>query len=428
MYWLISTIAFLIISLLIVETVIAKKRKISIYNFSDSFTNLYCGVLERVFDLVFSVLILFLFDHIHHHYAIVKIPFSITTWCLGLIVTDFIAYWFHRLSHQVNFLWAAHIVHHQSEELNITTVFRVSFFAVVFRALFFVWMAFAGFDVFTIVTTSLMLGIYQLFTHSRVIGKLGILEYFLTTPSHHRVHHGRNEKYMDKNYAHIFIFWDRLFGTFKGEEEEPNYGITSGFVNSSAYNATFSYWGNLIKRAKKADNLKDKFAIFLMGPKWTPKNVNHLDPVFETNEKGIREKPAFPISKSRKWYTVFSTIPTFSAFIAMMSIKSNLGASLTFFDLVLNPMILALLFVVLISVFVHSSILNHKKNAYYLELIRQFLLPIVVFLGFKNTPELNVILSLCITYMVFLSTWTLIIISKSKKGGNHLSGFQLDQN
>ena len=357
-----------------------------------------------------------------------KIPFSITTWCLGLIVTDFIAYWFHRLSHQVNFLWAAHIVHHQSEELNITTVFRVSFFAVVFRALFFVWMAFAGFDVFTIVTTSLMLGIYQLFTHSRVIGKLGILEYFLTTPSHHRVHHGRNEKYMDKNYAHIFIFWDRLFGTFKGEEEEPDYGITSGFVNSSAYNATFSYWRNLIKRAKKADNLKDKFAIFLMGPKWTPKNVNHLDPVFETNEKGIREKPAFPISKSRKWYTVFSTIPTFSAFVGMMSIKSNLGASLTFLDLVLNPMILALLFVILISVFVHSSILNHKKNAYYLELIRQFLLPIVVFLGFINTSELNVIFSLCITYMVFLSTWTLIIISKSKKGRNHLSGFQLDQN
>ena len=111
-------------------------------------------------------------------------------------------------------------------------------------------MAFAGFDVFTIVTTSLILGIYQLFTHSRVIGKLGILEYFLTTPSHHRVHHGRNEKYMDKNYAHIFIFWDRIFGTFKGEEEEPDYGITSGFVNSSAYNATFSYWKNLIKRAQ----------------------------------------------------------------------------------------------------------------------------------------------------------------------------------
>ena len=117
MYWLIGTIALLIISLLITEVVIAKRRKISIYNFSDSFTNLYCGVLERVFDLVFSVLILFLFDHIYHHYAIVKIPFSITTWCFGLIVTDFIAYWFHRLSHQVNFLWAAHIVHHQSEEL-----------------------------------------------------------------------------------------------------------------------------------------------------------------------------------------------------------------------------------------------------------------------------------------------------------------------
>ena len=176
MYWLIASIAFLIILLLTFEAVFAKKRKIRIYNFSDSFTNLYCGVLERVFDLVFSILILFLFDYIHKNFAILEFSFSIPIWILGLFVTDFIAYWFHRLSHQVNFLWAAHIVHHQSEELNITTVFRVSFFAVVFRALFFVWMALAGFDVFTIVTTSLFLGLYQLFTHSRIVGKLGILE------------------------------------------------------------------------------------------------------------------------------------------------------------------------------------------------------------------------------------------------------------
>ena len=176
------------------------------------------------------------------------------------------------------------------------------------------------------------------------------------------------------------------------------------------------------------NNLKDKFSIFLMGPRWTPENVNHLEPVFVTNENGIREKPAFPISRNRKWFTVFSTIPTFSAFIGLMSIKSNLGASLTFLDLILNPMILALLFVVLISVFVHSSVLNHKKNAFYLELTRQFLLPIAVFLGFIKSPEINIILSLCILYMIFLSIWTLIIISKSKKGGEPLSGYQLDQN
>ena len=111
-----------------------------------------------------------------------------------------------------------------------------------------------------------------------------------------------------------------------------------------------------------------------------------------------------------------------------MSIKSNLGPSLTFLDLILNPTILALLFVVLISVFVHSSVLNHKKNAFYLELTRQFLLPIAVFLGFIKSPEISIILSLCIPYMIFLSIWTLIIISKSKKGGEPLSRYQFDQN
>ena len=203
--------------------------------------NFFCGMLERVFDVFFSVIAIYVFAYVQQNFAPIKIELSPLTWGIGLIVTDFIAYWFHRWSHQVNFLWA-YIVHHQSEELNITTVFRVSFFAVLYRACFFIWMAFAGFDIFIIVSTSIFLGCYQLFTHSRVIGNLGILEYFMTTPSHHRVHHARNEKYMDRNYAHIFIIWDRIFGTFKEEEEEPEYGITSGFDRANAYNATFSYW------------------------------------------------------------------------------------------------------------------------------------------------------------------------------------------
>ncbi len=183
--WFIGFLAIVIISLIITELILAKKKKIKIYNFSDSFTNFFCGMLERVFDVFFSILALYVFHYVYDNYAIFNIPSNIYTWLLGVLVTDFIAYWFHRWSHQVNFLWAAHIVHHQSEELNITTVFRVSFFAVVFRACFFFWMALAGFDVFIIVTTSLFLGVYQLFTHSRVIGNLGVLEYFLTTPSHH---------------------------------------------------------------------------------------------------------------------------------------------------------------------------------------------------------------------------------------------------
>ena len=426
MYWLIASIAFLIILLLTFEAVFAKKRKIRIYNFSDSFTNLYCGVLERVFDLIFSILILFLFDYIHRNFAIIEFSFSIPIWILGLFVTDFIAYWFHRLSHQVNFLWAAHIVHHQSEELNITTVFRVSFFAVVFRALFFVWMALAGFDVFTIVTTSLFLGLYQLFTHSRIVGKLGILEYFMTTPSHHRVHHGRNEKYMDKNYAHIFIFWDRLFGTFKNEEEEPDYGITSGFINSSAYNATFSYWKNLFKRAKMAKTPKDKILIFLKGPRWTPNDVEHLDPVFTTDNNGLREKPKFPISKERKWYTVFSTLPTFASFIALICVKSSMGNDVAFLDLLINPAVITLIIFVLISVFVHSSTLNHHPNALFYELTRQFLIPFFVFIGFFDSSLFVLIFTASFIYMLGLLVWTLISVFKINDQHEDFSNYQMN--
>ena len=217
--WLIIIGVPVIIGLVILESTVAKRKKLKLYTLSDSITNLSLGLLERVFDIFFSVLTLIAFNYIHENIAPFQIELTAFTWIIGLLVTDFIAYWFHRLSHEINFLWAAHIVHHQSEELNLTTVFRVSFLAVVYRSFFYVWMALAGFDVFTILTTGVFLGFYQLFTHSRVIGKLGFVEKFMTTPSHHRVHHGRNEKYLDQNYGHIFIFWDKLFGTFIEEDE-----------------------------------------------------------------------------------------------------------------------------------------------------------------------------------------------------------------
>ena len=103
-----------------------------------------------------------------------------------------------------------------------------------------------------------------------------IFEKFLTTPSHHRVHHARNEKYMDHNYSHIFIVWDRIFGTFIAEDEEPDYGITTGFESANAYNAAFAYWRNLFTRAGRTKKLSDKIKVFTKGPAWTPDDVPHL--------------------------------------------------------------------------------------------------------------------------------------------------------
>lgn len=382
--WLIAVGVPTVGSLIIIEAVVAKRRKIKIYTLSDSVTNLSCGILERIFNVYFSVIVLFGFNYVHGSIALFQIPLNIFTWIIGLLVTDLIGYWFHRLSHQVNFLWAAHIVHHQSEELNLTTVFRVSFFAVIFRAFFFVWMALIGFDVFTIVTTGITLGLYQFFTHSRVIGKLGFIEKFMTTPSHHRVHHGRNEKYLDRNYSHIFIIWDKLFGTFIEEEEEPEYGITSGFESTSAYDANFSYWKNLFNRAKKAHRFSDKIRVFIKAPKWIPEGSDQLTNNFKVDNKGNRLRDKISIHFERRAYIMLNILITTFCFINLLLLKAKLGNDVTVQDLIVNKQLIALVGIILVSIFAHSRIIEQAKYATLVDAFRLMIIVGFTVFGFSS--------------------------------------------
>ena len=377
--------AIIVIGALVLESAVAKKKKLKIYRLSDSVVNLSCGMMERVFDFFLSVLILFGFHFIWANYAPYQIPTNIGTWLIALVVFDCIAYWFHRLSHEINFLWAAHIVHHQSEELNLTTVFRASFFAVIFRAFFFVWMALAGFDAFTIATCTVTLGVFQLFTHSRVIGKLGVVEWFLTTPSHHRVHHARNDKYMDHNYSHIFIIWDRLFGTFIAEDEEPDYGITTGFESANAYNAAFAYWRNLFTRAGRTKKLSDKIKVFTKGPAWTPDDVPHLPNEYKTDERGERIHHKMPVSFELGAYILLNVAITFSAFVTLMILyKPKPDDLITMSELLSNPQILSLVGVILISIFAHARMVEQTKSSLYIDGVRLIAVVVLIFTAFNN--------------------------------------------
>ena len=409
LYWLIIIGIPVLIGLVILENIVAKRRNLKLYTLSDSITNLCCGLLERVFDIFFSVIALVGFNYIYENIAPFPIELSAISWIIGLFVADFIAYWFHRLSHEINFLWAAHIVHHQSEELNLTTVFRVSFLAVIYRACFFMWMALAGFDVFTIVTTSVFLGFYQLFTHSRVIGKLGIIEKFMTTPSHHRVHHARNEKYMDQNYAHIFIFWDRLFGTFVEEKEEPDYGITSGFESANAFNATFSYWKNLIKRAKKTKSFRNKINVFIKGPEWTPNDVEHLPNQFKTDAKGERIPHKIPINNEKRAYLLFNILITASSFVALLYFKSKLGKDIPLIELITNKSVISLAGIILISVFAHSRIIEDKKFAILTDGIRLGSIISLTIFGFSSFSISYWLIPLVTVYSSLMFLWLIKI-------------------
>lgn len=409
---LVAIIGVAFLTIVTYEAVVSYRSNIRVYTLADSLANVYCGILERSFDLFYAVIFLMASQYLYENVAPFKIPANLGTWLLGLVLFDFIAYWFHRLSHEINFLWAAHIVHHQSEELNFTTVFRVSFFAVIFRSFFFIWMPLIGFDPFTIFTLGVFLAGYQFLTHSRMIGRLGVLEEFMTTPSHHRVHHGRNEKYMDHNYGHIFIVWDKLFGTFVREDEEPLYGITSGFESNSALSAQFSYWKDLFIRASRTKSIGDKFRVFLKGPAWTPQDVGFLPSMYRTNENGERIKRDVRISKEMSAYIIFGIITTAAIFFRLTFLIKQMEAP-SLASIVQNIEVVSLTLTLMLSVFAQGRVMDNSRIALPFEVIRLLSLSVVSYIFYGNFYWL---LPLTLAYSLVSVVWyTYMKLSKPEE-------------
>jgi alkylglycerol monooxygenase len=214
------------VGLMLLEYFIAKKKNLPYFNLHTSIANVSIGVAERLSEIFVAGLFYFIYDDIQKNYGLFTIKPGVFLWILLFILTDFVWYWYHRLAHEINILWLAHVVHHQSEDFNYTASARITVFQAFIRTGFWSVLPFIGFPAGMITSLLLVHGLYPFFIHTRLIGKLGILEYILVTPSHHRVHHASNEKYLDKNYGDVLIIWDKLFGTFKKEEEEPSYGLT----------------------------------------------------------------------------------------------------------------------------------------------------------------------------------------------------------
>ena len=161
-----------------------------------------------------------------------SLPMTWWSWCLALIAADLTYYWMHRVEHERRLFWAYHSVHHSSPEYNLTTALRLSWVEGVFEWIFFVPMALLGFDAVQIVSSILVVVVYQTWIHTEKIRGLGVVDRFLNTPSTHRVHHGRNPHYLDKNYGGILIVWDRIFGTYQAEDAPVDFGVVHP-INSS---------------------------------------------------------------------------------------------------------------------------------------------------------------------------------------------------
>ncbi|MBB1268570.1 sterol desaturase family protein [Shewanella sp. SR44-3] len=173
---------------------------------------------------------------------------------LLMVAQDFCYYWFHRASHRIRWMWAAHVVHHSSENMNFSTAFRQSLmYPLAGMWVFWLPLVVIGFDPnWVIFVVLLNLGL-QFFVHTQAVKSLGPLEWIINTPSHHRVHHGRNPQYIDKNYAGILIIWDRLFGTYEKEVETVEYGITKPVNSFNPIKVTFSEWRDMFAEAFSAN-------------------------------------------------------------------------------------------------------------------------------------------------------------------------------
>lgn len=395
-------IAFLIPLLFImvaVEWTIAHRQKKDYYNLSDVVVNLCCGLLERLFDFFWIIVSFFVFSFVHDNFAIYDIPNTTLTFIILIFTADLCSYWFHRLSHEINFMWAAHIVHHQSEELNLTTVFRVSAFAVIFRTPFWSILPFIGFDPAAVTIAITIIGFYQMLVHTRLVKNWGILEKFMVTPSNHRVHHAYNDQYLDTNYGGIFIIWDRLFGTYAPEEEAPNFGITSGFHSTDPYRAHLFYWGYLFRLSKKARRLKEKIQVFFAHPRWLPEGVQYEEPEYEVDEDGnrVKYKPQIPLNIGI--YVLVNAVLTTFLFVYMISFRENLT------DLQIGLITGS----ILLSILAHGRVLEQKVGYLPLEFFRHLvllgLLPFVLFMP-TYIPIIGVL---------GLSVWLMVILRKNQQ-------------
>jgi len=269
---IVYAIPFFVITVLIEGFIIAKHSPKS-YNIKDAVTSISTGLIGNIFiGLLTKIIVLFTFTYVWEHFRIATIPFTWWSWLLIFFLDDFAYYWFHRISHKSRLFWASHVVHHSSEKYNLSTALRQTWTGGFYSWIFWIWLAFIGFHPLMILTQMSISLIYQYWIHTELIYKMPKwFEAVFNTPSHHRVHHGSNPLYLDRNHAGILIIWDRMFGTFQPElkDEKVVYGLVTNIKTYNLFKIAFQEWVHLLRDAFTAKtSLINKLKYFIKPPGW----------------------------------------------------------------------------------------------------------------------------------------------------------------
>lgn len=254
-----------------VEHLVGRARGVRVFRAPDVIADLSLGVMQVLVGVVAAAVILGGYSYLYEHHRFFDIPStSVVAWIGLFFGVDFFYYWFHRAAHRVNVAWASHAPHHSSEDYNLAVALRQGPVQPLFSMFFYLPLALLGFPPAMFATMGAVNTLYQFWIHTELIRTLGPLELVFNTPSHHRVHHGCNGRYIDRNHAGILIVWDRLFGTFEPEGDRPIYGTVKQVATWNPLAAAVAPFVDIARLAAEAPKLRDKIFVWLRPPEWRP--------------------------------------------------------------------------------------------------------------------------------------------------------------
>lgn len=380
-----SWISPLVVFMIVLEIGYNLYKKKEYIPFADAITNLGTGIGNQCMNLLVAAIVITTFGYLYE-YRVMTIPTTLPNFIILLVLFDFLFYWYHRHNHTVNILWAAHMSHHTSEEFNTFVAVRASITQRLFSFIYMWPLALIGYKPDAIYAASAVQLLIAFWHHTRFIGKMGWYEIIFNTPSYHRVHHAINEKYLDKNFGEIFIIWDKMFGTYAKEEEEPIYGALTPIKSWDPNKIYVHYWKFLWDDMINTKRWSDKIRLWFMPLGWRPEDRRHVYRE-RINEKTFKKFTTL-VLKETKIYLTFQAI----VLLIIMGITINLSLPLTAAERIL------LSFLIWLGITNWGSILGTKKWAERGDLLFIICTPIVFsffsnkLTGFAFLPFISVLM------------------------------------
>lgn len=383
----------------LIEYFATRKKHPDYYRLNDALTNLNIGASHLLFKLLTTGLMLGAYAYIMENFAIIHLT-GVLAYIVVLILFDFCFYWAHRYGHEINLFWGAHVVHHQSEEYNLTVALRQSWIHSLLAFIFFLPIALLGVDILTLGICASINTLFQFWIHTKAIDKMPRwFEAIFNTPSHHRVHHAVNPEYIDKNHAGMFIIWDKLFGTFQEEKEEPIYGITTPLNSWNPAWANVEYYVTMFKKAKYFPSFKDKLKYIIAKPGWQPASLGGQIPIQEVD----KSKSKYDAKANSRSLNIYVLVQFAFIIIGLSAYLYHYEKLSTFYTIIFFS-------ILMLSTVICSAILEQKNWVKYAEYARLLIalvaLNAMYYINYKAWFYIMLIPSVILT-AYFLAWYTL---------------------